>query len=111
MTKKQIRVFPDYCSSGVWNENGAEVGTEVLNIDKTTSIALKYWHWMWEQWEIDLQIPSATPFQRSWIEQVYGEWWNDGKAIAEAIAQQNPDIDVVYEADTPEEIVKLYHGD
>lgn len=111
MTKKQIRVFPDYCSSGVWNEHGAEVGTEVLNIDKATSIALKYWHWIWETWDIDIPDLHETPVEKWWIEEVYGEWWNDGKAIVEAIAQQNPDIDVVYAADTPEEIVKLYYGD
>lgn len=109
MTKKQIRVYPDYCSSVVWNEHGANMDESELNMDTSTRLALKYWHWMWETWDIDILELHETPVEEWWIEEIYGEWWKDGKAIVEAIAQQNPDIDVVYAADTPEEIVKLYY--
>lgn len=109
MTKKQIRIFPDYCSSGIWSETG-NMNESDINMDTATRIALRYWHVLWEQWDIDM--PSLQPSfpSKQWIEGFYKEWWEDGKTIVEAIAQQNQHLDVVYMADTPEEIMELYYG-
>lgn len=110
MTKKQIRIFPDYCSSGVWSDVGNMDESEI-NMDTATRLALKYWHFTWEQWDIDM--PSLQPHSPSkqWINGFYKEWWEDGKRIACLIASFNPDLDVVYMADTPEEIMELYYGE
>ena len=53
MTKKQIRIFPDYCSSGIWGETGNMCESDI-NMDTATRLALKYWHFTWEQWDIDM---------------------------------------------------------
>lgn len=103
---KVLRVFPDYMSSALWNET-ANVDVDDYNIPPITKVALKYWNDVWESWEIDLQL--TTP-DKGWITHYYRQWWEDGKAIAQDIQASNPDIDVVYMADTPEEIEHLYYG-
>jgi len=107
--KKQLRVFPDYCSSGLWSEIG-ETSVEAYNISTMTKLALKYWHVLWEQWDIDMpEIREGVP-SKQWIHGFYREWWEDGKAIAQDIQASNPEVDVVYMADTPEEIEQLYYS-
>ena len=39
---KTIKVFPDYCSTGLWDESGAETSLEKLNInDPCANLSLK----------------------------------------------------------------------
>lgn len=106
--KKQLLVAPDYLSSGLWNENG-EASVEAYNVSSMTKLALKYWHQTWEQWDIDM--PSLQPQfpSKQWIHGFYREWWEDGKTIAQSIQDAHPELDVVYMADTPEEIEQLYY--
>lgn len=107
--KKQLLVVPDYLSSGLWGETG-EVSVEAYNISPMTKLALKYWHALWEQWDIDMpEIREGVP-SKQWIHGFYKEWWEDGKRITCLIASFNPDLDVVHMADTPEEIMELYYG-
>lgn len=107
--KKQLHVYPDYCSTGLWF-TGA-YNPDEFNIPPMTKLALKYWHVLWEQWDIDM--PSLQPQlpSKQWIHGFYKEWWEDGKAIAQDIQASNPELDVVYMADTPEEIEQLYYGE
>lgn len=109
MTKKQIRIFPDYCSSGIWSETGNMDESEI-NMDTATRLALKYWHWLWEVWDVDMHSLHPNPLSEVWIDKAYRQWWEDGKRITCLIASFNPDLDVVYMADTPEEIMELYYG-
>lgn len=47
----RIKVFPDHCSSGLWNEEtyGNIDPPESVGIsDPALLLALKYWHWTWE---------------------------------------------------------------
>lgn len=104
---KTIKIFPDYCSSGIWDENGASMDISEINIDDITKTALYYWHWMWEKWELDLGLHSAP--SKKWLEDVYKQWWEDGAAIAREIQKQNPELLVVYDADKPEDLIEYYH--
>lgn len=108
--KEQLHVYPDYCSSGLWF-NGANYDPDEFNIPPMTKLALKYWHVLWEQWDIDM--PSLQPQfpSKQWINGFYREWWEDGKVIAQSIQDAHPELDVVYMADTPEEIEQLYYGE
>ncbi len=50
---KKFRVFPDYCSTGLWNsEDDLEAPFANTEPEKYLSVAeclsLKYWHWTWE---------------------------------------------------------------
>lgn len=103
---KTIKIFPDYCSSGIWSEYG-NMDVSQINIDKMTELALYYWHWTWEQWEIDIGVHEKPT--KEWLDGFYRKWWEDGAAIALEIQKQNPELFVVYDADTPEELIEYYH--
>lgn len=100
---KTIKIFPDYCSSGIWSEYG-NMDVSQINIDKMTELALYYWHWMWEKWELDSSFPT-----HSWIEKHYAQWWEDGAVIAREIQKQNAQLFVVYDADCPDDLIEYYH--
>lgn len=104
---KTIRIFPDYCSSGIWSECG-NMDVSQINIDKMTELALYYWHWTWEQWELDLGLHAAP--SKKWLEDVYTQWWEDGTVIAREIQKQNPELFVVYDADETEELIKRFYN-
>lgn len=104
---KTIKIFPDYCSSGIWDENGASMDISEINIDKMTELALYYWHWTWEQWEIDIGVHEKPT--KEWLNGFYRKWWEDGAVIALEIQNQNPELLVVYDADKPEDLVEHYH--
>lgn len=46
----RIEVFPDYCSTGLWDtESRANIDPESSGVsDPALLLALKYWHWTWE---------------------------------------------------------------
>jgi len=48
MKKETIRVFPDYCSSGLWTDTYNTEPEDLGITDKGILIALKYWHHFWE---------------------------------------------------------------
>lgn len=104
---KTIRIFPDYCSSGIWSEYG-NMDVSQINIDKMTELALYYWHWTWELWEIDIGIHEKP--SKEWLDGFYRQWWEDGAVIAREIQKQNPELFVVYDADCPNDLIEYYHS-
>ena len=55
---KTIKVFPDYCSTGLWDESGAETSLEKLNInDPCANLSLKGINKVFEYIEPDDLIP------------------------------------------------------
>ena len=109
MAKKIVKVFPDYCSSGLWDERGVGVNERKMHISKLLRIALEHWHYQWETWQIDMG--SEKPPAKVWLNIFYRHWWDNGKIIAEHLQEENPDLEIQYKADTPEELIKYFYGE
>lgn len=109
MTKKIVSVYPDYCSSGLWDERGVGVNERKMHISKLLRIALEHWHYQWEIWQIDME--SEKPPTKVWLNIFYRHWWNNGKTIAEHLQEENPELEIQYKADTPEELIKYFYGE
>lgn len=64
--KIKIRMFPDYCSSGLWEweVRGHNLEPDELGVSKGLQIALKYWHWYWEMVPSDKKMPE--PYLTHW---------------------------------------------
>lgn len=85
MSKEIVRVFPDYCSSGVWVEGG-NADPEELGISSTLRIALKYWHWIWED-----RIGDDQKLPQFYFDQ----WKEDGKTLVAAMNAENDKYEFV----------------
>ena len=73
VTKKIVNVYPDYCSSGLWDERGVGVDERKLNISKILRIALEHWHYQWETWQIDMG--SEKHPAEVWLNiSIYRDW-------------------------------------
>lgn len=76
--KTIVKVFPDYCSSGLWeNVSGANMDESELEhvLDTTDFIALRYWHEIWEFFIAD--GPASETYKQRWNEhgkQLVEEW-------------------------------------
>lgn len=109
MSKKIVKIYPDYCSSGLWDENGASMCDGEINMTPITQVALKYWHWTWEKWDIDQSLTDAPP--EHWLAGCYKDWYDDGVLVTQAIQEQNPELEIQYKADTPEELIEYFYGE
>lgn len=109
MGKKIVSIYPDYCSSGIWDNSGANMAKSEINMDSITQVALKYWHWVWERWE--LVIGKRIAPSKPWLIEIYAMWYEDGKIITQAIQEQNPELEIQYKADTPEKLIKYFYGE
>lgn len=94
----KITVFPDYCSSGLWNEAGANMDEREFEgvLSTPDLMALKYWHCMWEFHAEDfgfsnLHQPMTDSFWNSWSE--------DGKALVDAWNSKQDVFQFVYSGD------------
>lgn len=79
--KEVIRVFPDYCSSGLWHGRGGynmdeESFLDVL--DSTDLMALKYWHHSWEASMDSFGCLLSKRWQDNWEQdgQLLVDSWN-----------------------------------
>lgn len=94
-----IKVFPDYCSSGLWGEDGcnlwADSFADVVGVVELT--LLRYWHEAWEFLLMDGQMEDP-PVQRMSNHYVL-RWDGDGKElVARWNAMQNI-YNFIYEGD------------
>lgn len=106
----RIHVYPDYTSTGLWNDNGASLDDETYIQDACHRIGLKYWHFCWEQWDLDNYVMSEPP-RKDFLEYGYRKWWEDGQKLVGWVMLHYPEHQWVYEAETPEEMIKRYYGD
>lgn len=93
MTKKIAKVFPDYCSTGVWVD-GANADPEFLGVSIGLRIALDYWHQYWEgalsgDWDENGHIPSKVGefWKQRWVE--------DGKILVQLMNEENDEYKFV----------------
>lgn len=98
-----IKVFPDYCSTGLW-ENHANIDVEQFEwLPPSLVIALKYWHFAWER--------AHDYMGCTWSggKEYYEEWYEDGQEIVNNLDAYGYKfgVEFVYEADTPG---KLFGG-
>ncbi len=79
MMKPKIRVFPDYCSSGLWDDRGnldADKFESVLG--KSNLIALRYLHDIWE-----FMIACCCDEQPRVGDEYIREWRKDWEALVD----------------------------
>lgn len=93
MTKKLVRVFPDYCSSGVWIEGG-NADPEELGISPELQIALEYWHQYWEN------VLCGEFTDDGWTPATVGEYWKqkwvtDGETLVRLMNEENSEYEFV----------------
>lgn len=89
----KIKVFPDYCSTGLWDkETGANIDVPRYVSDELR-IALKYWH---DNWEFFITPGSCSPLY-------YLRWQDDGRTLTKRLNSYLVDeyeyIPSTYEAD------------
>ena len=86
--KEVIEVFPDWCSSGLWYEDG-NADPEGLGIDDLGIIlALQYWHWFWE-----FNIGDSGAEDEDCKVSEYGikQWEEDGQKIVDVLNEKYGD--------------------
>lgn len=98
--KKQIRVFPDYISSGLWGPNAGdcEIDPDEINhvVPEHLLVALYYWNCVWE-WVI-----STTSDGRRASKTFCNKWQADGKTIVDAMNACQDEIEFIYIGDMNE---------
>lgn len=79
---RTIHVFPDYCSTGLW-ENHVNMDESYFTeaLDPTDFIALKYWHNVWE-----FNVNDGTPGNDTdkLRPSYWRQWGKDGKAMVDS---------------------------
>lgn len=76
MTKPKIKVFPDYMSTGCWNEDGANCDVPEC-VGVANMLALKYWHEIWEYFIAD----NFEENERTASPEYIALWADDGEAL------------------------------
>lgn len=100
--KPLIRVFPDYCSSGLWESysegGGANMDeSEVAHcIPAHLMIALKYWHMVWED-HIEYWATKMLVDDR--VKRHVLQWEQDGITIVAAMNACQDEFNFVYIGD------------
>ena len=93
MTKPIVKVFPDYCSTGLWMPQGCNVEPSELGISPGLQLALKYWH---EVWEFTLSGLDDDRIMHRVSERYVSRWVDDGKKLAELMSAENDKYEFVY---------------
>jgi hypothetical protein len=89
MDRPLIKLFPDYCSTGLWREDGCNVDPKELGISEGLQIALKYWHEVWE-----FNIAEDDDDLKSKRSQKYIQRWKaDGKKLAVLMTIESDDYE------------------
>ena len=93
--KQIVRVFPDFCSSGLWSEKPSvnywsEDFLDVLSpIDL---LALKYWHL---SWEMSMDFENGCKNNLSW----QAQFEKDGQTIVDAWNAKQDIYEFIYVGD------------
>jgi hypothetical protein len=99
MSKRLVELFPDYCSTGLWlvyTEEELKQGTfgyhasvdaDELGISPGLQIAIKYWHWIWEDLIGDSSEDST--FKNKMSKEYVQKWIEDGFTLAAALSTEN----------------------
>ena len=64
-----FRVFPDFCSTGIWEIDGPSVDTKTAGLNSLEKIALYYWHDYWE-----LIIPQPDEYEEETYKKLIVNW-------------------------------------
>ena len=95
---KKIRVFPDHSSTGLWD---AETGESVVVpecIGKSNTLALKFWHGLWEWFAESSGIEYddvLSDLEWSWLQ----KWKEDGAALVEQMNLCQDEYEFVLDVD------------
>ena len=91
MAKEIVKIFPDYCSSGVWDSNGCNCDPDEFGISPGLRIALKYWHDFWEYQIANISSDAAgNPIIEALVpERLINQWREDGHKLAELMSAEN----------------------
>jgi hypothetical protein len=82
---KHIKVFQDYSSSGLWEDDtGYMIDYEDLipAVPQHLIIALKYWH---DMWDYRMSNPTDDPDHRGMSQSYIDQWYADILIIIEAM--------------------------
>ena len=88
ITKKTVKIFPDYCSTGVWVDGG-NADPESLGISEGLRIALDYWHQYWED-----NLSGIWDKSGNYIASTVGVYWKkkwivDGHTLVRLMNEEN----------------------
>jgi hypothetical protein len=88
--KPIITVFPDYCSSGFWNADGANI-CEPECLPSGLLLGFRYWH---EVWEFELSSEDGS------LSDVYKRrWLADGQLFVDHFNHIQDQYQFVYKVD------------
>ena len=94
-----FRIFPDFCSTGIWEIDGPSVDTKTAGLNSLEKIALHYWHEYWE-----LTIPQPDDYEEETYKKLMVNWkphilrWiESGKEIVERFNERAGYEKFVYE--------------
>lgn len=96
--KTIVKVFPDYCSSGVWLD-GYNCDPDELEVSPALQLALKYWH---EAWEFIIaedtdDFGDDHPIMKKKMTDAYvARWHEDGRKLVEMMSAENDKYEFVY---------------
>lgn len=92
--KQIIRVFPDYCSSGLWDEHGNLDERDFESVLSASQLlALKYWHQIWEASMGSYGLSCS--YSKLWQD----KWEADGKALVTSFNECQDIYEFVYIGD------------
>jgi hypothetical protein len=78
---KVHEVFPDFCSTGVWDQKSG-VNVDVPDyMPNVVQMALKYWHFTWETYIATYHPDETSKCSRAF----FNEWQEDGEAITDVM--------------------------
>lgn len=86
--KKQFRIFPDHCSSGIWGMPPDHVNYDEFSVRDAVPeillVALRYWHWIWEVRGDNMSAWSEMRFEQ------------DGQRIVDAMNAAQEKYEFIY---------------
>lgn len=90
----KVKVFPDHMSSGLWDENGANMDeSQVAHVlDELDFICLKYWHEVWEFFIATDEEEFVTRASGSYIER----WQQDGQKMVDRWNTKQQEVEFIY---------------
>lgn len=80
-TPERLRVFPDYCADGVWDDEGA-VAPHELPISDELAARLTAWNRFWEERRVDFSDWDSPESEKHFI--------GEGRAICDALTRELP---------------------
>lgn len=89
-------VFPDYCSTGLWDKESGRMAEIPDWLPEVVKIAIKYWHLTWELFVSCGYMPDDAP---RCSKEFFDDWQRDGvelTAVMNSFAGQIQDVNVVF---------------